>query len=105
MRRVSGGMTHLPKNCVEHSGELRAQAIPMPPFRADPVIFQWLEMLEGRVALPLNFKSFGAGGEHLIAGLGDGDGVFDADAAKIRIIEAGLDGDDHSGFEFLMVGG
>ena len=53
----------------------------------------------------LDFEAFGAGGEHLVAGFGDKNGVFDADAAEVGIIEAGFDGDDHSVFQLLMVGG
>jgi hypothetical protein len=50
----------------------------------------------------LNFEAFGTGGEHLIAGFGDEDGVFDANAAEFMIVETGLDGDDVSGAQFFV---
>ncbi len=45
----------------------------------------------------LDLDPFGAGREHFVAVFCDEDGVFDADAADVWIVEAWLDGDDVSG--------
>ena len=62
----------------------------IPPYNSGPI--------------SLIFKPLGAGREHLISVFGDGDGVFDADAADMRIVKSGFDGDDISGAQLFVYG-